>query len=784
MFDPPAWSLAVGDTGKYLILISAALFAVSGASWFFSNKSAALEKAAKPSFTLACAALIGAFVSLGILFAFNRFEFEYVYGHSDHANALAFRIAGIWSGQEGSFLLWGACSAIFALFTVPKTGHYRRWYTIAYAFFLGGIASIIAFESPFNLNMLEGRVFVPEDGVGLAPALQNYWVTIHPPVIFIGFGSLTSLFAMAVSALVLKDYEGWIPIVRPWATIATVALGLGLCMGGFWAYETLGWGGFWMWDPVENVSFVPWCFGAALMHGILVQVTKKKWQMSNLLMAGLPFFAFLYGTYLTRSGKLSEVSVHSFAEMDSSALKLLLVLMGGAFIGFMVLWCWRVFENRKKAGEAAPEAGAFSREGFYLVGITLLIVMGAATGIGMSVPFIQAILGQQAKTVEEGVYHQVLVWIFVPTMIIMAATPFVTWKGLTFKDLFYRIYTTLCITVGLTGLMLFLAVITPFRSSIEIGPDINFMGRPIEGMAGLAWVTFLVFLCLFVTIANIVCAMDIVKRSRMGTLSFLTHIGVGVLMLGLVASRGFELKGNDLVMEGGAGRMLHYEVRYAGMTLNDRDRDNQVKLEVFNAHKPGKPVFVAYPGYYKKTMADGRDSVMVWPHIHRGLLMDTYVSMGTPQENASQEFSLKPGESTKFDQFDITYKRMTRKGQPGTAGTRFGAEVDVKVGDMKMPVNPELEIGGPEGTKEHPAKIAEDIELVMSSMNVADNSVTFRVQLTKPIFPVEIYHKPLTSLVWLGTGIMTVAGLGSAYYRRPRRLAAKSQDPEKGDKAV
>lgn len=164
--------------------------------------------------------------------------------------------------------------------------------------------------------------------------------------------------------------------------------------------------------------------------------------------------------------------------------------------------------------------------------------------------------------------------------------------------------------------------------------------------------------------------------------------------------------------------------------------------------------------------------------------MDTYVSMGTPQENASQEFSLKPGESTKFDQFDITYKRMTRKGQPGTAGTRFGAEVEVKVGDMKMPVNPELEIGGPEGTKEHPAKIAEDIELVMSSMNVADNSVTFRVQLTKPIFPVEIYHKPLTSLVWLGTGLMTLAGLGSAYYRRSRKTATKAQEPEKERKEV
>ncbi len=771
---PPSWSLALGVIGRVLILASAGLFSVAGIGWLFSYRLKALEKVGKWAFNGACAAVMGAFVALGVLFAQNRFEYEYVYGHADTHNALQYRIAGIWSGQEGSFLLWATCSAVFALLTVGKTGLYRRWYTIAYAFFLGGIASILAFESPFKLNLFEGHPFVPLEGLGLAPSLQNYWVVIHPPTIFFGFGSLTALFALAFAAMAVKDYEGWIPIVRPWAIVSVTLVGLGLCMGGFWAYETLGWGGFWMWDPVENVSFVPWCFVAALIHGVIVQATKKKWGPTNLLLGGLPFLVFLYGTFLTRSGFLSDASVHSFAEMDRSALKLLMVLMGGAVLGFGGLWAVRAFQSRKET-VPADNAPGFKREAFYMIGITTLLMMGIATMIGMSVPFVQALKGEKPRVVEEGLYHQVLPWIFVPLMLLMAITPFVSWRGMKGKELFSKIYTVFCITIGLTGLLLFVSVITSVGKYLDMAPMITMLGR--FQVKGLAWIMTLVGICIFVLVGNLWRVADMFKRSKMGVAPFIAHIGVAVLMAGLIISRGFEQKGQSIVMQDHPGRLLNYEVRYVGMTSNEHDRNNTLKLDIYDPHSKGAPLFTATPGLYKVTMGDGTESTMVWPFIKRGLLMDTYVSLGQPQTDVSQEVNLKVGESTVFEGMTLTYKEMTRKGEAGQRGTKFGALVMVTTPSGGVTLNPEMELGGPSGPIMHPAKLDKNMQLAMVGMNAADKSVTLSLQLTTPMYPIEIYHKPMTTLVWLGTGILTLSGFASAFYRRRSKRPVAAEVP-------
>lgn len=767
LVSPPSWSLAVGLIGRLLILIGSGAFAVSAIAWLFSKRWTSLAKLGKWAFGAGCVSLLGSFVALGVLFATNRFEYEYVFGHADSKNALGYRIAGIWSGQEGSFLLWGTCAAIFALFTIGKTGMYRRWYTISYAFFLGGITSILAFESPFNLNLFEGKPFVPADGLGLAPSLQNYWVIIHPPTIFIGFGSLTALFAIAFAALAEKDYDTWLPIVRPWGITALTFLGLGLCMGGFWAYETLGWGGFWMWDPVENVSFVPWCFAAAFIHGVLVQGTKKKWHITNLLLAGLPFLVFVYGTFLTRSGFLSEASVHSFAEMDRSALKLLIFLMGGTVLGFGGLWAFRAFQARKN--KAVEEKGSIlRREAFYMFGITALMTMGIATAIGMSVPFFQAIKGQQPKIVEEALYHQVLPWIFVPLMLLMAVAPFVSWNGISAKELVTKVYTVFCVAVGVTGLALFLTVVTSYGRQLDLAPPIMMLGK--FEVKGLAWLMVLFGICVFVMVGNLWRIGQLFKRSKMGTASFLSHVGVAILMAGLIISRGFEQKGQSFVMQDRPGRLLNYEVRYAGMTSTDRDRENKLKLDVYDPHgAKDKPLFTATPGLYTMTMADGRDSVMVWPFIKRGFLMDTYVSLGQPQTDASQDITLPSGESARFGQIVLTYKKMTRTGEAGMEGTKFGALVEVSSGGETKTINPQMELAGAGKMVDHPVKLDDKMELAMLGMNAADKSVTLRVRLLTPLYPIEIYHKPMTILVWLGTAVLTFAGFLAAFYRRSRQ---------------
>lgn len=769
---PPAWSLATGQAGRVFVLLAAVLFSISAISWLFGKRSNILEKVGKLTFTGACASIFGAFVALVVLFVNNRFEFEYVYGHSDTKNAVQYRIAGIWSGQEGSFLLWAVCTALFSLLTIRLTQHYRRWATITASVFLASIAGILAFESPFRLTTFEGKAFMPFEGMGLAPSLQNYWVVIHPPTIFLGFGSLTVLFALATAALVERDYDSWIPIVRPWTIVSVSLVGLGLCMGGFWAYETLGWGGFWMWDPVENVSFVPWVFGIAFLHGMLVQAARKKWHMSNLLFGGLPFLAFVYGTFLTRSGFLSDASVHSFAEMDQSALKILLAVMGVFTLGFLGLWGFRCFQARP--AKVATEAPGVGREGFYVMGVTALLVLGTATMIGMSVPLFQALKGEKPRVVEEGLYHQVLVWIFVPLMLLMAVTPFVSWRKLDAKAFWGKVYTTLCITIGLTGLLVFLSTVTPFGKQINMTPTVTMLGR--FEVKGLAWPVTLLAICLFALVGNVVRLSEIVRRSKMGVAPFFAHIGVAMLMVGLVTSRAFERKDQGIVMADHPTTLLGYELRYQGMSSVETDRENTLKIGVYDAKDKSKLLFTATPGVYKVSMADGQTTTMVWPYIRRTWLMDTYIALGQPQSEAGQDVTLHVGESTTFGGLTLKYQESTRQGEFGMAGTKFGAKVLVNGDGKPTLVNPTMEIAGGGSTIQHPAPIDKSLQLAMVGMNAADKSVTLRMQFTSPLYPVEVFHKPLTLLVWLGTGVMTLSGFLAAYYRRSNKKVSLAEE--------
>ncbi len=392
--------------------------------------------------------LAGAFVVLGTLFVKHQFQYEYVYSHSALDHELQYLIAGVWSGQEGSFLLWGLLSGLCGSIAVRSVIGERKWFIVVYSLFMIGISSILAFESPFNLNDYEGMpMFIPPDGVGMSAPLLNYWMVIHPPVIFIGFSSLTILFAWAVAALMHRDLKSWIDGVRPYSIFAMTFLGLGLAMGGFWAYETLGWGGFWAWDPVENTSFVPWCAVIAFVHGIFVQKSKNKWFLANSIFAALPLVLFMYGTFLTRSGYLGEASVHSFAEMDNNALKILIGLAALVILGYVVALGLN-FKPAMAKIEASKEmeTQVINRQTVYGIGIWLLLAFSCIAAFGMSFPLFQRILSQPPKAVLESTYHLLMGWFYPAIMIVMAAAPFITWRGLKLGQLFLKVINSIALT--------------------------------------------------------------------------------------------------------------------------------------------------------------------------------------------------------------------------------------------------------------------------------------------------------------------------------------------------
>lgn len=769
-FHPaPEWSLWVGSFGKLFVWIAVGFFVISHFSWLVEPKKPVLRKIAAWSFTAGCLSLFATFVSLGILFANNRFEFEYVWSHADSKNTLPYRIAGIWSGQQGSFLLWGVASAVFGLLAVRSTGNFRRWFTIPYAGFLGGIAAILAYESPFNLNLLDGKPMVPPDGVGLAPSLQNYWVTIHPPTIFLGFGSLTVLFAFAIAAMVMKDWVNWVPKVRPWAILSATITGVGLVMGGFWAYETLGWGGFWAWDPVENTSFVPWLLAVALIHGLLVQTNRGKWFASNLLFGALPFLAFLYGTFLTRSGFLGETSVHSFAQMNRTALWILMGMGGVSIIATLGLW-FRSLKLIKAQQNEAPELKGLHREGMYRWGNFVLTFFAIATAFGMSLPLLAGIFKGKLRVATESDYHMILSWPFFPLMLLIAAAPFVSWRGTGFKALSAKLYGSFCITIGLLGTIMLIISRTSVREMLDLSPRIPFFFGMVH-VPLLPWMMTLVGFCLFAIVANTWRMVEMLKRSKTSAPAFLSHLGIATALAGLIVSRGFERKEQFFVQEGTPAQAMGYTISYNRTTGDLMDRNNEV---VFDMKGPDGE-FQVTPGLYYIRNNDGGNSVMAWPHIRRQPFHDIYFTVGGLELNASDVLTLKPGETARFDRLDVKFVKMTREGEPGQPGTQFGALLEVGAGPHKFQINPKMELSSA-GPIQRPDQIGNDYFMTMQGMDAATGAVRLQLHFLRPLYPVELFYKPMTILVWIGTGILTLAGFWAAWVRR--RVTAAEPEPE------
>ena len=190
----------------------------------------------------------------------------------------------------------------------------------------------------------------PNEGKGLNPLLQNYWMVIHPQVLFIGFTSMSVPFAYAVAGMLKRDYVSWIRVSTPWTVFGAMVLGTGVVMGGFWAYETLGWGGYWGWDPVENSSLVPWLVCVASIHTMLSQRRSGSFIKTNFVLSILCFIMVLYSTFLTRSGVLGDTSVHSFVEPGMLVYWMLLAgLFLFAAIGFGLFFA-RMKRNAESSG--------------------------------------------------------------------------------------------------------------------------------------------------------------------------------------------------------------------------------------------------------------------------------------------------------------------------------------------------------------------------------------------------------------------------------------------------
>jgi cytochrome c-type biogenesis protein CcmF len=756
--------LFLGKAGSGLVYAAVGFFLLSA---IFGIRKA--EKQSRLFFISGASALFLTFGCLAALFIREQFAYQYIGSHSAKDLPIAYRIAAVWSGQQGSFLLWAVTSAIFGLLTLRATGKLQRTYLVIYSLFLAALAAILAFETPFGLNaelFANGKWINPGDGAGLSPSLQNYWVIIHPPIMFLGFGSLTVGFAWTIAAMLGGDTKEWVSRFRPWAILSATITGLGLCLGGFWAYETLNWGGFWAWDPVENVSFVPWLFGIASVHGIIVQATRGRWIGSNFLLAGVPFVLFCFGTLMTRSGVLGESSVHSFAQMDRTALKLLLGILVLSLGALAIVWGRYGLRLAKANEPAKEETESMTREGAYQLGVMLLCLIAGTTAVGMSWPFFTGLTGKPA-VVEAALYHKVVTWFFIPAMLLTGVAPFLGWKSTS-----NRLVKSLPTLIGLT-LLLSAGFLFYIRSQDWIPKTtirVIAMDIPATG-----WVTFLVTFTFFSVIANVWRIIESLKAKPLGWGGFIAHIGVAMLMSGLIISLGLQRHEQAFLERETPSKVLNHSVTVGKMTKPDDlfNRDNQVLVTM----QEGKDKYIAEPGLYYLQGNGNEDKAMVWPSIKRGISHDVYLTLHQP---VIKVFETEPevaiGKPFQNEVAKIVLINKIAPVNPRAPDAKFGARLEITLDGKTTEVSPMLKMG-PDGLTPELTPLGTDYFVAVTSLPAGpENPITVQIFLKRPLFPVELFYKPMTFLVFLGTGILTLGGLMAALYRRHRPRPSAGSD--------
>lgn len=366
--------LLYGVLGKSFVWISFATSLISALLFLFhfsrrENPLKLIRGIARSFYILHVVSLLAVIVVLYILIFRHYFEYTYVWQYSSITLPVKYIISCFWAGQEGSFLVWGICQAILGLFLIRKAGEWESPVMVIVSLsqvfvtsmLLGGVLFGLKIgSSPFILLRetyagQTGSIFghpdylqYLKDGNGLNPLLENIWMTIHPPILFIGYALALVPFAYAIAAFMKKDFQGWIRPALPWVLLALTFLGAGILLGGAWAYVSLTFGGFWAWDPVENSSLVPWLTLVATLHLMIISRRQHLGLLSAFLFSLISYILVLYATFLTRSGVLSETSAHSFGDngLTTQLLVYLLVFISMMLV-FMVLNIRKILDYKK-----------------------------------------------------------------------------------------------------------------------------------------------------------------------------------------------------------------------------------------------------------------------------------------------------------------------------------------------------------------------------------------------------------------------------------------------------
>ena len=597
------------EIGHFALLLALAVALVQATlpAWGAQTRDVRLMQVAEPAAFAQLGLIALAFLALAYAYVTSDFSVENVWANSHSDKPLLYKISGVWGNHEGSMLLWVLILALFgaavAFYGTNLPDSLRANVLavqagIAVAF----LAFIVLASNPF------ARIPLQPEGRGLNPVLQDPALSFHPPFLYAGYVGLSVAFAFAVAALIEGRIDAaWARWVRPWTLAAWICLTLGIAMGSWWAYYELGWGGWWFWDPVENASFMPWLAATALLHSAQVMEKREALKVWTILLAILAFSLSLIGTFLVRSGVLT--SVHAFAvdpRRGIFILAILVILIGGA----LALYAWRA--PRLKQGQLfAP----LSREGALVLNNVLLTVACATVFVGTLYPLALESLTGNKISVGPPYFNATFGPLMIPLLLAMPVGPMLAWKRGDLLGALQRLLATAAV-----ALAVLVAALAVYWRGPWLAPFGIALGVWVVAGAVAEWAARIKLLA--APAGDSLRRAIGLPRSAYGTL--LAHVGLGISVIGIVATSAWQSETVLALKPGGRGEVAGYTFVLHGVSVA-RGPNYSEQIGRVTATRGGAPVAQLTPS--KRTFDTPRQTTTE-AAIHAAWGGDLYIVLG------------------------------------------------------------------------------------------------------------------------------------------------------------
>lgn len=804
--------LLPGQLGQFFIVLSLVASLVATFSYFKSAQSkndadaAHWKKLARYAFITESVSILAIFSILFYIIHSHYFEYKYAWQHSSRSLEFKYMLACFWEGQEGSFLLWSIWHCVLGLILIRTS---KKWEApvmtiVSFAQFclatmISGIyifgwkmgsnpfillresgvldnAPILHINGDVNLGLRQDFMLSIKDGNDLNPLLQNYWMVIHPPVLFMGFASTIVPFAFAIAGLWKKKYGEWTKPGLPWALFSAAVLGVGIMMGAMWAYESLTFGGYWAWDPVENASLVPWLVLISGIHTLLIYKHSGYSLRATYLFFILAFGFILYSTFLTRSGILGETSVHAFTDlgMNWQLLVFLLIFVVPAFVLF--------FNRYREIPAIRKEENSSSREFWMFIG-SLVFFLSALVIIGKtSLPVFNKLFGTKIAPPEksEFSYNQIQVFVAIIIGVLTALTQYLKYKGTTAKYLLKKILLpTIIAAIAATLILLF--------------GKVNYEK---EGAGFMAAIWIAVACSVYAIIANAAYIWLGLKGKLKLSGGSVAHVGFGMVLLGiLISSAKKEVLSNNIngipapldknenprenltLVKGLTVDMGKYSLTYEGDSAHPKKQLSYYKVRFKS--KDGKEEFVLTPNSFvnykgNEGLMSNPDARHYWDHD-----VFTYITSISNPSNKEDTVSIKPnhlktGDSLFYSSGYIILQEIKKSTDSlpvelfGKNGSLHEARLKVysKTGSIYS-IAPKLAFAKGDILALPDTLIAENLILQLQKVN-PDNSIVLGVKESNVVnqyITLKAYKFPYIRLLWFGV-VITAIGIIISMVRR------------------